>query len=93
MKAIWNGKIIAESTDTVQIEGNHYFPADSVNKDYLKPSDTKTSCFWKGKASYHHIEVNGKINPDAAWYYEHPKEAAAIIKNRIAFWRGVEISE
>jgi uncharacterized protein (DUF427 family) len=93
MKAVWNGKTIAESNDTVQIEGNHYFPADSVNKEYLKPSDSKTVCPWKGKASYHHLEVNGKTNHDAAWYYENPKEAAQVIKDRVAFWKGVEIME
>jgi uncharacterized protein (DUF427 family) len=91
MKAIWSGTIIAESNDTVEIEGNHYFPADSVKKEYLKPSDTETLCHWKGKASYHHLEVDGKINHDAAWYYEHPKKPAHVIKDRVTFWKGVEI--
>ncbi len=91
MKAIWNDKVIAESNDTVVIEGNHYFPIDSVKKEYLKKSDTHTTCVWKGIASYYDIEVNGKLNPDAAWYYEKPSEPARVIKDRIAFWKGVEV--
>jgi uncharacterized protein (DUF427 family) len=92
MKAVWNGAIIAESDDTIVIEGNHYFPAESVNKEYLSPSSTHTTCPWKGLASYHDIVVDGKTNKDAAWYYPDPKPAAKEIANRIAFWRGVEVS-
>jgi uncharacterized protein (DUF427 family) len=91
MQAIWNGKIIATSADTVIVEGNHYFPVDSVNMALLKPSDTHTSCPWKGEASYYTIEVDGKLNIDAAWYYPQPKEAASNIQGRVAFWKGVEI--
>ena len=91
MKAIWNGKIIAESSDTVVIEGNHYFPADSIRKEYLKPSDTKTVCHWKGKASYYNLEVDGKSNDDAVWYYDNPSDLAKAIKDRVAFWKGVEV--
>jgi len=90
MKAIWNGKIIAESNDTVNVEGNSYFPIESVKKEYLKNSDMHSVCPWKGKASYYTIEVDGKINKDAAWYYPEPKEAAKDIKGRVAFWKGVE---
>jgi len=91
MKAIWNGTVIAESDDTVVIEGNHYFPADSLKKEYFSSSDTQTSCPWKGIASYQSIKVDGKENPDAAWYYPTPKEAAKVIKDRVAFWKGVEV--
>lgn len=77
--------MIAESNDTVVVEGNHYFPEDAVNKEYLKSSDTHSECPWKGKASYNSIEVDGKVNEDAAWYYPEPKEAAKQIKSRVAF--------
>jgi uncharacterized protein (DUF427 family) len=93
MKAIWNAKVIAESSDTVIIEGNHYFPADSIKKEFLKPSDTHTVCHWKGTASYYNVEVDGKVNQDAAWYYEDPSEAAKVIKHRVAFWKGVEVAK
>ncbi len=91
MKAIWNGQVIAESDDTVVIEGNHYFPADSVKKDFFNKSSTSTVCPWKGTASYYSLKVEGKENTDAAWYYAEPKEAAKVIKNRVAFWKGVEV--
>jgi len=91
MKAIWNGTVVAESDDTVVVEGNHYFPAESVKKQYLLPSNTRTMCAWKGEARYHTLFVDGDANPDAAWYYPQPKEAAAQIKDRIAFWNGVEV--
>ena len=91
MKAIWNGKVIAESDDTVVIEGNHYFPADSLSKDYFKESDTHTVCPWKGTASYYTLEVDGKANPDAAWYYPKTSDMAKGIEGHIAFWRGVEV--
>ena len=91
MKAIWNNEAIAESSDTVIVEGNHYFPPGSVKKEYLQPSTTHTQCPWKGEASYYNVVVNGETNKDAAWYYPEPKDAAAEIKNRIAFWRGVKV--
>ena len=93
MKAIWNGEVIAESDDTVTIEGNHYFPRDSVKAEFLRDSSTTSVCPWKGTASYHSLEVGGEQNPDAAWFYPDPKDAAAPIKDRIAFWRGVEVVE
>ena len=93
MQAIWNGEIIAESADTVVVEGNHYFPVESVNMAFMKPSDTHTSCPWKGEASYYSIEVDGKLNIDAAWYYPEPKEAASNIQGCVAFWKGVEVRE
>ena len=93
MKAIWNGTVVAESNDTVVIEGNHYFPASSVKREYLLPSNTKTMCAWKGEARYHTLFVDGDANPDAAWYYPAPKEAAAEIKDRVAFWKGVQVVE
>ena len=91
MKAIWNNAVIAESADTVIVEGNHYFPPDSVRVEYLSPSELNTTCPWKGQAGYYDVVVNGETNMDAAWYYPHPKQAAENIKGRIAFWRGVQI--
>lgn len=91
MKAIWNNEVIAESTETVFIEGNHYFPIASVNQKYLRESSSHTQCAWKGTASYYHIEIDGKSNADAAWYYPDPSEAARPIKDHIAFWKGVEV--
>lgn len=91
MKAILNGTVIAESDDTIVIEGNHYFPPESVNKEYLEDSRTITSCFWKGLASYYTVKVDGEKKADAAWYYATPTEAAKPIKNYIAFWKGVEV--
>lgn len=91
MKASWNNREIAQSDDTVVVEGNHYFPAGAVGPEFLEPSDTHTTCPWKGVASYYHVVVNGETNKDAAWYYPSPTEAAAEIKDRIAFWRGVKI--
>ena len=91
MKALWNGQVIAESDDTVVVEGNHYFPADAVRREYLRDSATHTTCGWKGVASYYSLAVDGATNPDAAWYYADPKPAAAEIKGRVAFWRGVKI--
>jgi uncharacterized protein (DUF427 family) len=90
-KATWNGATLAESDNCVVVEGNQYFPSDSVNKEYLRASDTHTTCPWKGLASYYSIEVDGKVNKDAAWYYPEPKDAAKQIKNYIAFWRGVQV--
>jgi uncharacterized protein (DUF427 family) len=91
MKAIWNNEVIANSDETVVVEGNHYFPPDSVRKEYLQPSSTHTTCPWKGLASYYNLVVNGETNKDAAWYYPDPKDAAAEITDRIAFWRGVKV--
>jgi len=91
VKATWNGAVIAESDATIVLEGNHYFPRDAVNPAMLADSATTTVCPWKGIARYHSIIVNGATNPDAAWYYPDPKDAAAEIKDRIAFWRGVVI--
>ncbi|HOO08482.1 MAG TPA: DUF427 domain-containing protein [Cyclobacteriaceae bacterium] len=91
MKAIWNGQVLAESDNTVVIEGNHYFPASSIKKEFFSESASNTVCPWKGTASYYHVKVDGKENPDAAWYYPSPKEAAKVIKDRVAFWKGVEV--
>lgn len=93
MKAIWNKEIIAESDDTIVVEGNHYFPADAVKKEFLKPSDTHTTCPWKGLASYYILRADGKTNEDAAWYYPKPKDAAKEIKDHIAFWKGVRVEQ
>lgn len=91
VKATWNGAIIAESDDTVVVENNHYFPLASINPVSLVPSNMKTACPWKGTASYYSVIVDGKTNVDAAWYYADPKEAAASIKGRVAFWKGVSV--
>jgi uncharacterized protein (DUF427 family) len=91
MKAIWNNKIIAQSDSTVEVEGNHYFPRESVNAEYLQPSEHKTVCSWKGDCSYYDVVVDGKRNPSAAWYYPAPKEKAKRIRDHIAFWNGVTI--
>lgn len=93
MKAIWNNTVIAESNDTVVIENNHYFPADSIKKEYFKPTNTHTNCHWKGEASYYTLEVDGKENIDAAWYYPVVSELAKPIKGSIAFWKGVTIEK
>ncbi len=93
MKAIWNGQVIAESDDTVLVEGNHYFPESAVKKEFLVSSNHRTSCPWKGQARYWSLLVNGELNPEAAWYYPEPSEAAAQIKDRIAFWKGVKVTE
>ena len=91
MKAIWKDAVLAESDDTVVVEGNHYFPADSINRAYFQPSDTHTTCPWKGEASYYDVVVDGQVNSDAAWYYPEPKEAAANIKDHVAVWKGVKV--
>ncbi len=91
MKAIWNDTILAESEDTIVIENNHYFPKDSIKEAYFKPSSSNTTCPWKGEASYYTLEVGGKVNPDAAWYYPDPKAGAKQIKDRVAFWKGVQV--
>jgi uncharacterized protein (DUF427 family) len=91
MKAIWNGQVIAESNDTVIVENNHYFPKEAVKPEFLVDSQTHTGCPWKGTASYYSLTVDGKTNPDAAWYYPDPKPAASQIKDRVAFWKGVTV--
>lgn len=91
MKAIWNNQVLAESDNTIVIENNHYFPPESINKSFFKPSTTHTTCAWKGKASYFTIKVDGEDNIDAAWYYPEVSELAKSIKGYVAFWRGVEI--
>jgi uncharacterized protein (DUF427 family) len=88
---MWNGAVIAESDDTVVVEGNHYFPRDAVRDEALVPSDKHTVCGWKGTASYYSIQVGGDMNRDAAWFYPDPKAEAAMVKDRVAFWRGVKV--
>ena len=93
MKAIWNGEVLAESDDTVVVEGNHYFPASSLRSEFFQKTEQTSVCPWKGTASYYDLNVAGQKNPGAAWYYPTPKEAAAEIKDRVAFWRGVEVTD
>lgn len=90
--AKWNGKVIARSNNTVVVEGNHYFPADSLDEQYFRESDYQTTCGWKGTAKYKSLEVDGQSNKDAAWYYPDPKPKAASIKDHYAFWKGVEVT-
>jgi len=92
MKATWNDAILAESDQTIEVEGNQYFPPDTINKDYFQESDTHTVCGWKGEASYYNILVKGQLNKDAAWYYPSTKPAADEIRGYVAFWRGVKVS-
>jgi uncharacterized protein (DUF427 family) len=91
MKATWRGAVLAESDDTVMVEGNHYFPPDSIRREYFRESETHTVCPWKGTASYYDVVVGGEVNRDAAWFYPQPKDAAREIKDRVAFWRGVKV--
>jgi uncharacterized protein (DUF427 family) len=91
MKATWNGTVIAESTDTVLVEGNHYFPESALKREYITFSNHKTSCPWKGQASYYTLNVDGNVNTDAVWYYADPKPEAAQIRGRVAFWKGVKV--
>lgn len=91
MRAVWHNTVLAESDDTVVVEGNHYFPPGSIRGEYLRPSDKHTTCPWKGEASYYDVVVGAEVNKDAAWYYPEVKEAAEKIKGRIAFWKGVKI--
>ena len=93
MKALWENAVLAESDKTIVVEGNHYFPPDSVRRKYFAPSDTQTTCHWKGVARYYHVRVGEKTNADAAWYYPEPKEAAKLIKDHVAFWRDVKVIE
>jgi len=92
MKAIWNGAVIAQSDDTVLVEGNHYFPDSTLNRNFITFSNHKTMCAWKGQASYYSLIVNGDMNADAVWYYPDPKPEADMVRGRIAFWKGVEIA-
>ena len=91
MKATWNGKVLAESDETVVVEGNHYFPRESVKEEFFEESATHTTCPWKGEASYFNVVAGGEVNRDAAWYYPEPKDAAKEIKGRVAFWKGVKV--
>ena len=90
-KAIWNGQVLASSDQTIVVEGNHYFPPDAIHPKFFKPSETHTTCGWKGTASYYTIEVDGEQNIDAAWYYPDPMEKALHIRDYVAFWRGVKV--
>lgn len=92
-KAIWKGVVLAESDDTIKVEGNYYFPPSSINEEFFESSDNHTTCPWKGEASYYNITVNGKVNKNAAWYYPEPKEAASEIKGYVAFWKGVKVKK
>lgn len=91
MKASWNGATLAESNDTLVVEGNHYFPHEAINKEYFQPSQTHTVCPWKGTASYYDVVVGDAVNKDAAWFYPETKDAAKEIKNYVAFWKGVQV--
>lgn len=93
MQAIWRGKVLAQSDSTVVVEGNHYFPPDSIVTAHFEPSATHTTCSWKGVASYYTLVVEGQRNVDAAWYYPEPKSAAESVRGRVAFWRGVEVRD
>lgn len=93
MKAIWNGAVLAQSDQTVVVEGNYYFPQESVSQEYLMPSATHTLCPWKGTASYYTLQVGSEANPDAAWFYPQPKPGAEQVAGRIAFWKGVQVVE
>jgi uncharacterized protein (DUF427 family) len=90
-KATWNGRVIADSNDTVIVEGNHYFPLEAVAREYLRDSSHTTVCGWKGTARYYDVVVDGQVNPNAAWYYPEPKEAARQITGRVSFWKGVKV--
>lgn len=91
IRAHWHGKVLAESDETVVVEGNHYFPPESLDQQFFHPSSTQTVCPWKGTAHYYTLNVDGEQNPDAAWYYPDPKPAAQNIAGRVAFWKGVRI--
>ena len=93
MRAIWNGEVIAESNETETVEGNHYFPQASVNRKFLRETQTRTTCPWKGVASYYDVVVGSNVNSDAAWHYPEVKQAAKAIEGRIAFWRGIEVTD
>lgn len=92
MKATWKEAVLAQSGDTVVVESNHYFPAEAINREYFRASSTHSHCPWKGEASYYDVVVDGETNQDAAWYYPEPTEAAAAIKGRVAFWKGIKVA-
>jgi uncharacterized protein (DUF427 family) len=92
MKAIWNNTVIAESEDTVLVEGNHYFPESALKREFTTFSNHKSSCAWKGQASYYSLMVNGELNTDAVWYYPEPKPEAEMVRGRVAFWKGVTVA-
>jgi uncharacterized protein (DUF427 family) len=92
MKASWKGVVVAESDDTVVVEGNHYFPASALKREYVTFSNHRTTCAWKGQASYYSLMVDGELNPEAVWYYPDPKPEAEMVKDRVAFWKGVTIT-
>jgi uncharacterized protein (DUF427 family) len=91
MKATWNDATLAESDQTVVVEGNHYFPPEAIKREFFRESSTHTTCHWKGEASYYDIVVGGKVNKDAAWFYPQPSDAASQIKDHVAFWKGVQV--
>lgn len=91
IRALWNGAVLAEAPETVRLEGNHYFPADSLNREYFADSATTSVCPWKGTAHYYSVTVDGQVNTDAAWYYPEPSTRASEIKDRVAFWKGVQV--
>jgi len=93
MRAIWNGQVLAESPDTVVVEGNHYFPPEAIRAEFFQTSQTHTVCGWKGTASYYDVVVNGQVNKDAAWFYPETKPAAENVRGRVAFWKGVQVTE
>ena len=93
MKAIWNDAVLADSDETIVVEGNHYFPPDTIKREYFQESNTHTTCPWKGEASYYNVVVNGQVNKDAAWYYPEAKPAANEIRDRVAFWHGVKVDD
>lgn len=93
MKATWNDKVIAQSDDTVVVEGNHYFPESALDRRYVSFSNHKTTCAWKGQASYYSLLVDGELNPDAVWYYPDPKPEAEMVRGRVAFWKGVAVTD
>ena len=91
MQATWNGEVLAESDDTIIVEGNHYFPRDSLNGEFFGPNDRTSRCFWKGTAEYFDVNVKGEINPAAAWHYPEPLDTAEQIRDRVAFWNGIRV--
>jgi uncharacterized protein (DUF427 family) len=91
MRAVWNNTVLAESDETIVLEGNHYFPPDTIRREHFRPSQTHSTCPWKGEASYYDVVVNDEVNKDAAWYYPETKDAAREIKGRVAFWKGVKV--
>ncbi|MFC5997214.1 DUF427 domain-containing protein [Quadrisphaera sp. GCM10027208] len=93
MRAVWNGHVVAESDDTVVVEGNHYFPRSSVREDLLRPSATTTRCPWKGEASYYSLEADGRRSEDAVWYYPEPSPRAEMVRDRVAFWKDVRVED